>query len=206
MRLFIDTEFNGPELISMALVADDSRSFYEVLGCRKPEPWVRDNVVPRLFSFDGALMPNHEIPQAVFTSKLKEFLNRFDTVHVVADWPADIAFLCNEIITGPGLRMNTPPLTFEVVRLDGDSDLPHNALADAIGLREAVWRHEQDTAVEDACGNLYTMDEWETEMKYLACMPSDGSGYWSTASRFSHSYSAFGEPPAWATHVMWFNK
>lgn len=42
MRFFIDCEFNEfrGELISMALVAEDGREFYEVLPCPNPGAWV----------------------------------------------------------------------------------------------------------------------------------------------------------------------
>lgn len=48
----------------------------------------------------------------------------------------DIAFFCKVLICGPGVRLNTPPLTLEIRRdLDGiPSDLPHNALHDARAL------------------------------------------------------------------------
>jgi len=34
--------------------------------------------------------------------------------------------------------LNTPPLTMEVLRIDAESTLPHNALHDARGIRDAV--------------------------------------------------------------------
>ncbi len=50
MHIFIDGEWNsyGGELISLALVAEDGRSFYEVLGCDNPDPWIAENVMPKL--------------------------------------------------------------------------------------------------------------------------------------------------------------
>jgi hypothetical protein len=53
-------------------------------------------------------------------------------VHLVADWPEDIQHFCEALITAPGLRIDTPPLTMEIRRdLDAVSALPHNALEDA---------------------------------------------------------------------------
>jgi hypothetical protein len=40
------------------------------------------------------------------------------------------------LITGPGTRLDTPPLTMEVLRVDTVSTNPHNALADATALRD----------------------------------------------------------------------
>lgn len=57
-------------------------------------------------------------------------------VQQIADWPEDVAHFCNFLITGPGTRIDTPPLTFEVRRdLDAVSKIPHNALEDARAMR-----------------------------------------------------------------------
>ena len=130
MRIFIDGEWNsyGGELISLALVSEDGRSFYRVLGCTNPDPWVAENVMPKL----------HEdwITLDVLQSWLEVFLNQFDSVHIIADWPEDIMWFCKVLVTGPGTRLNTPPLTMEVLRVDTVSSNPHNALADAMALRD----------------------------------------------------------------------
>lgn len=136
MNLWLDCEFNGwnGDLISLALVADDGREFYEVLSCAAPVPWVAENVMPIL----------HKVPIARrdFTEKLSGFLRQFNTCHVVADWPDDIAYFCKALITAPGERLNTPPLTFAIL-----TDLPraayevewrHNALSDARGMQRAM--------------------------------------------------------------------
>lgn len=129
MRIWIDTEFNDDALISMALIAENGLEWYEVLECLNPGQWVAENVMPRL--------DKTAIGAMLFTSRLYEFLGCFDTIHVIADWPKDIAFFCNTLILGLGIRMNTPPLTMEVIRLDGVSADPHNALADARGFKAA---------------------------------------------------------------------
>lgn len=130
-RIWIDTEFNEHadrhSLISMALVADDGREWYEVLPCPRPGPWVAEHVLPRL--------GRAPISREALSESLREFLAAFESVHIVADWPTDLALFCDTLIVGPGVRIDTPPLTMEVIRLDGESDDPHNALADARGLR-----------------------------------------------------------------------
>lgn len=130
MRIFIDGEWNsyGGELISLALVAEDGRSFYEVLGCENPDPWVTENVMPKLAK-----------PWIVMQSlqpQLEYFLNQFDSVHIIADWPEDIMWFCKVLVTGPGTRLDTPPLTMQILRVDTVSKNPHNALADAQALRD----------------------------------------------------------------------
>jgi len=137
MRLFLDCEFNGfrGELISMALVSETWHEWYEVLPCNNPVPWVAENVMP--------ILGNKPVTRDRFQSSLQEFLCQFEKVHIVADWPEDIAHFCNALITGPGQRLTTPPLTMEVDRIDSTSDVPHNALADARGIRTAINAKEQ---------------------------------------------------------------
>ena len=132
MNLFIDGEWNsyGGELISLALVAEDGQSFYEVLGCNNPDPWVAENVMPKL----GKPSITLQELQAQLELFLRQF--EFDSVHIIADWPEDIMWFCKVLITGPGTRLNTPPLTMEVLRVDTVSQNPHNALADAMALRD----------------------------------------------------------------------
>ncbi len=137
MRLFIDGEWNGfgGELISIALVAEDGREFYAVLGCDNPAPWVAENVMPKLGAPLG-LHPGESVESVQVRISL--FLAQFDVVHIVADWPEDIERFCRLLITGPGTRIDTPPLTMEVLRVDAPSENPHNALADARGLRDLL--------------------------------------------------------------------
>lgn len=54
--------------------------------------------------------------------------------------------------------------------------------------------------------DLFDKEEWEACVKMGAFIPSDGSGYWGTATHFSHDYNSFRPAPEGATHVHWFNK
>jgi hypothetical protein len=133
MKIYIDTEFNEfrGELISMALVAEDGAEFYEVLECENPGSWVAQNVIP--------VLNKATVPHYLFKMKLFGFLNWFDSIHLVADWPEDIKHFCEQIITGPGDMMNIPSFTCEVRRdlSTKNSKILHNALADARALMEA---------------------------------------------------------------------
>ncbi len=129
MKLFIDCEWNseGGSLISMALVPEDgSTAFYEVLDCDNPHPWIAENVMPKLHK--------EHISLSRFKDLLEKYLSQFDSIHVVADWPEDIARFCMALVEFGGNRLNTPPLTMEVLRVESVSANPHNALADAQGL------------------------------------------------------------------------
>ena len=137
MRLFIDGEWNSylGELISFAIVAEDGREWYECLNISKKfDAWVADNVVPKL--------GQPAISFGMFQVSLEKFLSQFDSIHIIADWPEDIVHFCTLLVTGPGNRLNTPPLTMEILRVDSVSDNPHNALADAHGLRKHVMDKE----------------------------------------------------------------
>ncbi len=132
MKFWIDCEFNGylGELISLALVDEAGLEWYESLGCSSPTAWVAQNVMPVV----GIASTTREAMQ----ESLAAFLLHYDSVHIVADWPDDIRYLCGLIITGPGERIETPPLSFEIVTgLDAPSARPHNALEDVRALRRS---------------------------------------------------------------------
>lgn len=136
MKFFVDTEFNEfrGALISMALVAEDGREWYEALPCADPGPWVAQNVMPMIGK--EPLKNGREM-----ASSLSQFLLQFDSAHIIADWPEDISHFCNALIIGPGFRVDTPPLTFEIdYNLPNTADIsaiPHNALEDARSLARA---------------------------------------------------------------------
>jgi hypothetical protein len=125
MNLFLDCEFNEfkGELISMALVSEAGHEFYEVLPCEKPKDWVKLNVIP--------ILNKDPVDIHVFQYKLQKFLMQFDSINIIADWPEDIKHFCDTLITDPGSRLDTPPLTMAIYRVDTVSELPHNALEDA---------------------------------------------------------------------------
>lgn len=132
MKLFLDCEWNGYEgnLISMALVSEDGREWYEVAQDYTTDSWVKTNVIP--------ILGKEPVGYAKLQRSLYLFLEQFESIHVVADWPEDISHFCKALIMRAGERMNTPPLTMEVIRVDSISDLPHNALADARGIKRSI--------------------------------------------------------------------
>ena len=145
MKLWVDTEFNGfnGELLSIALVAENGEEFYEVLMYSSAtDPWVADHVLPVMNSHAGLGMRN-PVSRCRVTRLLQHFLMQFESIHVIADWPEDIAHFCRLLLTEvPGERINTPPLTMEIKRFDAPSKVPHNALEDARGMRQYEMRTE----------------------------------------------------------------
>lgn len=137
MKFFIDTEFNGfgGELMSMALVPEDESldKFYcEIEMKDQLDPWVRDNVVPHLFQ-----MPT---TRSHFQFALSRYLLNIeaDEIIIVADWPDDIKYFCEALITGPGQRIFIPTdIKFELnLNISYNSEVPHNALHDALAIRK----------------------------------------------------------------------
>jgi hypothetical protein len=135
MKLFLDTEFNGfgGKLMSLALVPenDSVRSFYKELEiCDQLEPWVKENVVPHLM-----LVPcsHHEFQQA-----LAQYLWEVGDCTIIADWPDDIRYFCESLITGPGQMIAfMHNIKFELdLGIDYESAVPHNALHDARAIRD----------------------------------------------------------------------
>lgn len=142
MRIWLDCEFNefGGQLISMALVAEDGCNWYYSLPCTNPGPWVAEHVMP--------VLKSQPVDRRNFTLLLERWLSQFGSIHVVADWPEDISYFCQSLIVGPGLRIDTPPLTMEI-RRDLDlipSETPHNALYDAWAIMQSHLELERRAA------------------------------------------------------------
>jgi hypothetical protein len=107
------------------------------------DSWVTKNVVPHLNSGTPTgiwpLRPNVERFQKV----LQEYLQKEEgEIRIVTDWPDDVKYLSELLITGPGTMMNIPGIVFEVKRVNAYTDVDslkgavqHHALWDALQLR-----------------------------------------------------------------------
>ena len=145
MRYFLDTEFNGfgGALLALALVPEDGTEFYVTLDCPDPiHTWVERNVLPHLDHVPVGLQ-SPRLSRQEAAGALSDYLAMDPRPELVADWPEDIAQFCNLLMTGPGLIVPVPPLTFRLIPLHGfstaaNSAVPHNALHDARALREHV--------------------------------------------------------------------
>jgi hypothetical protein len=147
VRYYLDCEFNGMggELLSLALVREDKRALYIVNDRPADEfdPWVRDNVVPLLYDTPSkadrlaCTIPN-------MAGHIQEFLRGDTDVTIITDWPDDIKYFCELIITGPGKMINVrPSIKFEMHHIDAyPTTLPdaiqHNAYWDAMALRHKL--------------------------------------------------------------------
>lgn len=141
MRLFLDTEFNGfgGRLISMALVPEKKGDFefYKELEMKDQlDPWVRENVEPNLI-----LVP---ISYSKFQNSLADYLWSVGDCTIIADWPDDIKYFCEALITGPGMMIHLMHnIKFELdFGIEYESLVPHNALHDARAIRDFYMERE----------------------------------------------------------------
>lgn len=143
MKFFIDTEFNGfgGKLMSLAIVPEDISvpEFYcEIEMNEQLDPWVKENVVPHMIT----------VPKSYgqFQMALSRYLLNIeqDDITIVADWPDDIRYFCEALITGPGERIVMPPKIQFVLDLSIDytSEVPHNALYDARAIRDSYAKND----------------------------------------------------------------
>jgi hypothetical protein len=117
----------------MALVPEDgtTREFYKEIEMRDQlEPWVRDNVVPHLI-----LVPSS---YNEFQQSLAQYLREVGDCTIIADWPDDIRYFCESLITGPGEMISfRHTIKFELdLSIKYESLVPHNALHDARAIRK----------------------------------------------------------------------
>ncbi|MCW3834912.1 hypothetical protein ACFQ1E_02380 [Sphingomonas canadensis] len=143
MRYFVDAEYNGfcGPMISLALVpeAPGLAPFYESTGCADPTPWVSEHVLPVL----------HTTPVERFElgRRLAEYLASDPDPLLIADWPEDIAHAAMALVAGPGRRHDVSHVRFELCDAFGFdaaalSTVPHNALHDAVALRDFMLHRE----------------------------------------------------------------
>ena len=132
--LFVDCEFNGfgGQLMSMAVVSDCGKEWYEVLPLPEViEPWVKNNVVD--------VMEKEPISEFEFRMSLFAFLEQFENPTICADWYTDIAHFFSAF-AGPDHSQSRGFACKAELRLieEYDSKIPHNALSDARAIKE-VW-------------------------------------------------------------------
>ena len=143
-KLFLDCEFDGYQgkLISIGISSECNQEFYAYVDSEIYDPWVKKNVVSKLKKFrdigDSLLMVEAVSDTDPISEGLEEYLSQFDGVEIIADWPEDITYFTELLITGPGERIDTPSLTMKVYReINSDaSEVPHNALEDARAIKK----------------------------------------------------------------------
>ena len=147
MKYYLDTEFNdfGGKLLSMGLIREDGKCYYAyqgVINASELTPFVKRYVYPYIhhtptISFNQVVTNNNFTP---FLANV--FRNEQDTnnITIVSDWPDDIKYFCEALITTPGNMLGVPNLKFELTRVDSypnpiERCVRHNSMWDAIALR-----------------------------------------------------------------------
>lgn len=144
MQYYLDCEFNefGGDLISLALVSEDNESIYLVYPeLEEYGPWVKENVVPIIWNIPNPLPGMaYTVDQESGARQIAQFLAGDPAPVIITDWPDDIRYFCQAIITGPGMMINIPQVTFHMVRVNAypttlDGAVQHNAWWDAKALK-----------------------------------------------------------------------
>ncbi|MEN2710768.1 hypothetical protein ACQKOH_15350 [Sphingomonas sp. NPDC092331] len=118
---------------------DGSTPFYEALPCPDPTPWVAAHILP--------VLDTAPISRAAMGQAFAAYLGNDPDPLLVADWPEDIAHAAQLLIVAPGRRHPIDRIRFELCDAFGFdsaamSKRPHNALADAMALREHLLARE----------------------------------------------------------------
>jgi hypothetical protein len=80
----------------------------------------------------------------------------------------------------------------------------HDRLTKALS---GVKDHDHHWAIIPEHSDVFTIDEFKTNCEYGAFTPDDGCGYWATGIVMDHCANVWSVVrPAWATHVVWFNR
>ncbi len=138
-KIFLDCEFNGfgGPLISLALAPRDRaiQPLYVVVEHGPVGDWAKQNIIPVLGD-----VPH--VSREFAARQVAQYLRHWFTDPViVADWPEDFINLLGLFLIRPGIMVAVPDFTMEYCSLAGfttaqHSKVPHNALEDAISLRD----------------------------------------------------------------------
>lgn len=149
-KVYVDFEFNSyqGEVMSVGLVNSKGVALYNVFPPPQApiNPWVERNVVPYLIAGTPEGIRNYCLSVAEFQQVLQEYLQKEEgEIRIVTDWPDDVKYFSELLITGPGTMVNIPGIVFEVVRVDAYTDIrplegavQHHALWDALQLRRCI--------------------------------------------------------------------
>jgi hypothetical protein len=166
---YIDFEFNGAggKLISFSILRNDGDSMYLIFKDQgllefddndqlvkvsdEVDPWVKANVIPILFDCPVK-------PIVCTMQRARELLEGFLSVHwsphIIADYPADLAYFCEQLlITGPGTCINVQHMTLEWMRYDVYPTLlpgavQHNAWWDTQAMLYFLGHHQKQIDAE----------------------------------------------------------
>ena len=129
--------------MTLALVREDGESLYNIYDFKeKLDPWVKENVLPWIL-MDKSGVRTFCRTRLEGANNIAKFLKGDPCPYIITDWPDDVKYFCQAIITGPGVMASIPRVVFDVVRVDAyPTTLPgavqHNAWWDAMALRHLL--------------------------------------------------------------------
>ncbi|UIS25282.1 hypothetical protein [Erythrobacter phage vB_EliS-L02] len=160
---YLDTEFSnfGGWLISLALVHDRDDYLYLVSPDSEIEashadapmdPWVRENVLPILFDVPRDVLGSPRCivaPRATWGHTISQFIyGRTNYPHIICDWPDDLRYLTELLVTGPGQSVPMERRTaativrhIDVYPTTLEGAVQHNAWWDALATRQKVMEY-----------------------------------------------------------------
>lgn len=163
-KYYADCEFESStgNLLSLGMVCPisnrnvKSKALYIVDAVNMDavvEPWVNEHVTPHIFHAASSMLPTHdwdvyssyerdldpENRKRNMSKVLEIFLGTDEDITIVVDWPEDVKYISDLILTGPGTMIKIPSFKFEIKRVDSyPNEIPgciqHHALWDAIAL------------------------------------------------------------------------
>lgn len=150
-NFYADCEYDGlgGALLSFAIINEQNEYvFFNSVEVIPKNPWVISNL-PDPDDIDGLITLgckghitsyNHATELHEVQKELTAFFAGY-TPNIIVDWPDDIKYISELLITGPGTMINIPRITFELKRVepyptDIVGAVQHNALWDAYVLKE----------------------------------------------------------------------
>lgn len=122
----LDCEFNSYRggLLSLALYSPEESLYIVVSRHDRPReihPWVQANVMDKIMRVPTPF--DTVFPQLVIANldEIPALLEKFflgKAVQIFSDWPDDVKFLSELILTGPGSMIKIPSIDFAVRRVD----------------------------------------------------------------------------------------
>jgi hypothetical protein len=137
VNLYVDTEFDGHAgaLISLAIAGDDGSHWYGIFDAHCGNEWVAEHVAPKLYAEAPTISGDLE----TLRLSLQVYLKQREHCTIWADWPADFEHLMHLMCGSSYAKSFMIPCTMKlIITPDGEPkpEYPHNALSDAIALRD----------------------------------------------------------------------
>ncbi len=135
--------------MSIAFAPEEGEPLYVALSLGEIndmvlDDWVSKNVVPSIDT-PGAMA--ERLPRDQWAARLTDYFRGVDAVTFIADWPDDIRYLMQAITVKPGQVIPLPDFSASCVHVPSwptslKGAVRHNAMWDALALREAVLDRE----------------------------------------------------------------